>query len=251
MLQGDPDKVLDPYIKGKGNARALSDKALEASGRQEERGSCLDIIILCVFVCYIKGKGNARALSDKALEASGGQQERGCLDIIILLDTYIYKHNTPSPPPLPFNNPTQTDKQTTPHAPPPTFNNPKQTIKQTPTPTNNHPPPPPSTTPKHPPERLGQYKQPVQHLMHPPPFNNPTQSNPNRQTPTPNNNPHPPNHPPSTPERLGQYKQPVAFAFTQLFTDKGALANALPPSTSASSRCVPHTTQSHACSDER
>ena len=32
VLQGDPDKVLEPYIKGKGNARALSDKALEASG---------------------------------------------------------------------------------------------------------------------------------------------------------------------------------------------------------------------------
>lgn len=31
-------------------------------------------------------------------------------------------------------------------------------------------------------------------------------------------------------ERLGQYKQPVAFGFTQLFTDKGALAHAMVPS---------------------
>ena len=164
---------------------------------------------------------------------------------------YIYiQTQHPLPPPSLSTTPhKQTNKQHPMPPPPPSTTPNKQSNKHLHQQTTT--PPPPSTTPKHPPERLGQYKQPVQHLMHPPPFNNPTQSNPNRQTPTPNNNPHPPNHPPSTPERLGQYKQPVAFAFTQLFTDKGALANALPPSTSASSRCVPHTTQSHACSDER
>ncbi len=101
VLQGDPDKVLDPYIKG---------------------------------------KGNARALSDKALEASGGQQERGCLDIIILLDTYIYKHNTPSPPP-PFQQP-HTNRQTnnTP-CPPPHLQQP-QTNNQTNTYTKQQPPSP-------------------------------------------------------------------------------------------------------------
>lgn len=33
VLQGDPDKVLEPYAKGKGSTQQLSTKALEASER--------------------------------------------------------------------------------------------------------------------------------------------------------------------------------------------------------------------------
>ena len=33
VLQGDPDKVLEPYIRGKGNTTILSNKALESSDR--------------------------------------------------------------------------------------------------------------------------------------------------------------------------------------------------------------------------